>query len=80
MLLLNGTEYFFKATDFPEMNFSSNKQIGLIAQDVEKIFPELVTTDNNGYKSVNYTGLIPVMIESIKTLQKEIEELKKKIK
>lgn len=77
LLQLRGTSYFFNKEAFPASNFSSNKQIGLIAQEVEKIFPELVTTNGDGYKSVNYLGLIPVMIESIKDQQKQIAGLKK---
>ncbi len=51
-------------------------QFGLIAQDVEKIFPELVYEDGNGYKSVNYIGLIPMLIQSIQELTAEVEDLK----
>jgi hypothetical protein len=51
-------------------------QTGLIAQEVEKLFPELVKSDDKGFKSVNYIGLIPHMIESIKQLTKENEALK----
>lgn len=50
--------------------------MGVIAQEVEKVLPELI--NNSGeYKSVNYNGLIAVLIESIKELKEEIEELKK---
>jgi hypothetical protein len=80
LLQLRGTNYFFNTNAFPERNFSTDKQMGVIAQEVEKVFPELVNTDKDGYKSVNYVGLIPVMIESIKELKKEIDELKQKIK
>jgi|GEM_PF-1994625 len=44
-------------------------QTGLLAQEVQKIFPELVETDADGYLSVNYVGLIPHLIESLKELQ-----------
>ena len=47
----------------------------MIAQDVEKEFPELVHTDE--FKSVNYNGLVGVLIEAIKELKAEVEELKK---
>ena len=63
-------------------NFISNhndKHYGLIAQDVERILPDIVTNDKDGYKSVNYQNTIPFLIEGIKDLQKEIEEIKKKI-
>ena len=54
-------------------------QLGVIAQNVEQTFPELVRVTNfNGvsYKTVNYTGLIPVLIEAIKELNEEMEKLK----
>jgi Chaperone of endosialidase len=61
------------------MNFSTGKQMGVIAQEVEKVFPELVTTNGDGYKRVNYIGLIPVLIESIKEQQTQIEKQNQKI-
>lgn len=48
-------------------------QTGVIAQEVEAIFPELVTTDKDGLKSVNYVGLIPHLIEAVKELRKKDE-------
>jgi hypothetical protein len=69
---LKGYHYFWKNVEKDQ-----NLQTGLVAQEVETIFPELVTTDGEGYKSVNYIGLIPHMIESIKELKAEIEMLKK---
>jgi hypothetical protein len=53
-------------------------QTGVIAQEIEAIFPELVHTDENGFKSVTYRGFIPHLIESVKELKKEIELLKSK--
>lgn len=51
-----------------------NKEaVGIIAQEVEQIFPQLVTTGNDGYKRVNYDALIPVMIEAIKELSAKIK-------
>ena len=54
---------------------------GVIAQDVEKVLPSLVTnvdnlTDDSSHKGVNYNGIIGLLVESIKELKKEIEELK----
>lgn len=57
-------------------------QTGLIAQEVEIHYPELVNTDKQGFKSVNYTGLIPHLIEAVKELDQktqEIAELKKEL-
>lgn len=45
-----------------------SKEIGLIAQDVEKIMPELVLTDSEGKKLLNYTALVPVLIQAIQEL------------
>ena len=48
---------------------------GVIAQDVEGAFPELVATDGEGYKSVDYNGLIAVLIEAVKTLDVRVQAL-----
>jgi hypothetical protein len=56
-------------------NESTETSIGLIAQDVEKTIPELVSEVDN-IKTVNYISLIPILIEAIKELKLEIEELK----
>lgn len=53
-------------------NWKENKKeaIGIVAQEVEKVFPELVVTGTDGVKRVNYDSLIPVMLEAIKELAK----------
>lgn len=66
---LRGVTYDWRKTEFAAMNFSEGKQVGLIAQEVEKVLPELVITDGNGYKSVAYVNLIPVLVEAIKTMK-----------
>lgn len=53
-------------------------RLGFIAQDVQAIFPELVEEDAEGYLSVDYLGLIPVLVEAVKEQQGQIEELQKK--
>ncbi len=56
---------------------SKNKHFGVLAQDVEKVFPELVKNNNiSGYKTVNYQELIPIMLVKMKLMQNEIDELK----
>jgi hypothetical protein len=52
--------------------------VGVIAQEIEKILPEVVTTRDNGYKAVKYEKIVPLLIEAIKSLQKQIDELKSK--
>jgi hypothetical protein len=55
------------------------KDYGVIAQEIEEILPELVDTRENGYKAVKYDKLVSLLIEGIKELSKQVEELKEKI-
>jgi len=55
------------------------KDYGVIAQEIEKILPELVQTREDGYKAVKYDKLVSLLIEGIKDLSKEVDELKRKI-
>ncbi len=55
-----------------------NVEIGLIAQELEKVLPNLVYTDDEGRKLVDYTSLIPVLIDAVQTLQQEVDALKVK--
>ena len=47
-----------------------------IAQEIEKVLPEVVTTRENGFKAVRYEKIIPLLIEAIKELKQEIDSLK----
>ena len=59
---------------------TGTKHIGLIAQEVETQFPELVATNkNDGFKSVNYGNTVAVLLECIKELKTEISDLKNRI-
>ncbi|OYU94338.1 MAG: hypothetical protein CFE21_16345 [Bacteroidetes bacterium B1(2017)] len=77
VLKINGVRYDFKKEEFPERNFSDKNQIGFIAQELEEIFPEMVFTDEKGYKSVDYAKLTPVLVEAMKEQQKMIDDLRK---
>jgi Chaperone of endosialidase len=52
---------------------------GVIAQEVEAVFPELVATLADGFKRVNYTGLVGVVIEAVKELKAKNEALEKRV-
>ena len=54
---------------------ANKKRLGFIAQDVQKIFPDLVEQDSAGFLSIDYIGLIPVLVESIKELEERVEAL-----
>lgn len=60
-----------------DWKMNHKKSYGVIAQELEQILPDLVTTQQN--KSVNYNGLVGVLIEAVKELSAEVEELKKKV-
>ena len=55
----------------------NNKHFGFIAQDIEKIFPYLVSVDGDGMRSVNYLEMIPLLLHKINDLEKKLEEIKK---
>lgn len=53
---------------------ASRKRIGFLAQDIQKVLPELVQTDENGMMSIDYIGFIPLIVESIKEMQQTIQQ------
>jgi len=55
------------------------EDVGVIAQEVQKVLPELARTNDDGFMSVRYQGLTAVLIEAVKEQQKQIEELKNKL-
>jgi trimeric autotransporter adhesin len=58
---------------------AAQTQIGFIAQEVEKVYPEVVVTGDDGYKSVAYSNLVAALVEAMKEQQKEIEQLKNQL-
>lgn len=75
VIQLSGVNYYWKTDEFPKQKFTVNKQIGFIAQEIEQFYPELVLTDDNGYKSVDYSRLTPILVEAIKELKTKIDTL-----
>ena len=55
------------------------QKIGLLAQEVQKVFPELVSEDNNGMLAVNYQALVPVLINALKEQENNYNELEKSL-
>jgi hypothetical protein len=58
----------------------SGHAYGMIAQQVEEVIPEAVKTDANGIKSVNYSMVIPFLVETVKQLRQDIAEIKTQLK
>lgn len=72
LLMIDGKSYTMKK--------DGKQKIGVLAQDIQKVFPELVSCDENNMLSVNYQGLVPVLINALKEQQSEIDKLKEKEK
>ena len=71
--------YTFDWNDKHEV-FKGKKDIGVVAQEIEKVLPEIVETRDNGFKAVKYEKIVALLIESNKELIKRVEELESKIK
>jgi len=76
---MRGVHYEWDTEDFPDMKFDNSLQLGFIAQEVEPVFPELVKTDNNGYKSMDYSKMTVVLFQAIKEQQKLLDSQNKRI-
>lgn len=74
VLRLRGVHYEWQREAYPALNLPSGKQIGLIAQEVERVVPEVVLTDAEGTKSVEYSHIVPLLIEAMKEQQATIEQ------
>ena len=73
LLKLNPVKFQFKNDNKHKNHF------GLIAQELEIVYPELVSNNSIGFKTVNYIELIPILISQIKTMQKDIDTLKSEL-
>ena len=77
---LQPVNYYWRATEFPEKRFGTQQSYGLIAQEVERVLPELVGEDKEGFKTVDYSKLPLMMLQAIKEQQTQIEQQHKQLK
>jgi hypothetical protein len=73
---LRGVSYRWNTEEYPDINFDGKPQIGFIAQEVEPVLPELVSTDENGYKGLDYDKMTAVLVEAVKELKAQNDALK----
>ena len=66
--------------DGKSYEIKGKQKIGVLAQEIKEVFPELVSEDDNEMLSVNYQGLVPVLINALKEQQNEIDRLKEQEK
>ena len=77
--LLQPVHFSWRAGEFPERHFGTSPSYGLIAQDVERVLPGLVVTDEQGYKAVKYSALPMYMLQAIKDLKTENDALRRRL-
>ncbi len=76
VMRLRGVTFNWK----PEHNHNPRPQIGFIAQEVESVLPELVSTDRDGFKSVSYANAVPVLVEAVKEQQTQLSAQQQELK
>ncbi len=76
---IRGVYYDWDQTKDPGLLLPEGRQIGVIAQEVEKVYPELVVVNDRGFKTVDYTKLTPVLLEAFKEQQDVIESQNNRI-
>jgi len=79
VMALRGVSYDWRVSEFPNQNFSEEACFGFIAQDVEKVIPEAIYTDENGNKEVYYQHMIAYLVEVVKYQQKMLKQQEKDI-
>lgn len=78
-LALNSYKFDYKTSEFKDKKLSSATQIGFMADEIEKAFPECVAKDEEGYRYVNYSMMVVPLLETIKHLEKRVAQLEKKL-
>ncbi|UTW61009.1 tail fiber domain-containing protein [bacterium SCSIO 12741] len=94
LMALTPMQYDYRTDEYPNLHLKEGRQYGFIAQDLQEVFPEMVTTtkiltsDNHSDKvtpseeeflTVDYLSMVPVLVKAFQEQQKEIEELKTEI-
>jgi len=82
VMKISGVEFDWKElTEEEKKTIHGNEghDVGVIAQEIEKVLPEVVTTRDSGYKAVKYEKIVPLLIEAIKEQQEQINKLERKL-
>ncbi len=79
VLRLRGVYYQWRTEEFPEKKFSKERQVGFIAQEIKQVLPEVVLQDSDGYYSVDYSRVTPLLVEAVKELEAENTALREKV-
>ncbi len=79
LVQLTPVHFYWRAEEFPEKHFGSSRSYGLVAQEVEQVFADLVATDEEGYKAVNYSKLPLLLLQAVKELKAENDALRSEL-
>jgi hypothetical protein len=77
IMALRGVQYDWRSNAFPQMRFDPGMQLGFVAQEIKDVLPEVVSQDAQGYYSIAYSKVIPVLVEAVKEQQKEMDNERK---
>ena len=76
---LRGVNFSWRRDQYPAQRFASGRQVGFVAQEVVEVLPEVVVRNDNGYYAIDYGKLTPLLVEAVKELTAENEELRRRI-
>ena len=79
LIRLEPVHFDWKTEDYPELHLGTSRSFGLIAQEVEKVLPELVTPDERGFKAVKYSQLPLLLLQAVRELKAENDSLRQKV-
>lgn len=65
--------YEWRRDEFPSRNFPTGVFPGFLADEVEEILPDLVQQDGDGWKSMDYTGIVPHLVRAVQEMQDQLE-------
>lgn len=77
VVALEPKQYRWRGDAYPNIGIGTSEDVGLVAQDVEKVMPEMVTTDPHGFRAVAYSRLPMLLLQSVRELKTENDTLKK---
>jgi hypothetical protein len=76
---MRGVNFNWRTEEFPEQKFSETEQVGFIAQEIREVLPEVVSQGSDGFYTVDYSKLTPVLVEAVKEQQKTIETMSQRL-
>ena len=79
---MRGVNFSWRTDEFPDKNFRTDRDFGFIAQELKEVVPQVVTLGKDGYYSVDYGRLTPILVEAVKELDaksKRVDELEARL-